>query len=79
MPYGLILNVAVVVVFIIAFIKAEDMKPRIILAAVMALIILLPRIVHMAPTSWMWWVHYIGKVVFGLCCIVYIKWSGMAY
>jgi hypothetical protein len=79
MPYGAVLNVAVIVAFILAFIKAETNKPRIILASIMAVIILLPQVILMPVASWLWYVHYIGKVVFGLACVVYIKWAGMAY
>ncbi len=79
MPYGTILNVAIIVAFILAFIKAETIKPKIILASIMAVIIVLPKLVSMPATGWLWYVHYIGKVIFGLACVIYIKWVGMAY
>lgn len=79
MPYGAILNVAVIVACVLAFIKAEEIRVKIILAVIVALIFIIPQVVHMPPMSWSWWLHYIAKVVFGLCCVVYIKWTGMAY
>lgn len=79
MPYGAILNLAIIVVFILAFIKAEEIKGKIILATIMAILIILPQVVQMTPTSWVWWIHYIAKVVFALGCVIYIKWTGMVY
>ena len=79
MPFGTLLNVAIIVVFILAFIKAETIKPRIILTSIMALVIILPQIVVMPPTSLVWYLHHIGKVLFGLACVIYIKWAGLAY
>jgi len=79
MPYGIVLNIAVVVVFIMAFFRAETIKPKIILASIMALIIILPQVVAMPPASLLWYLHYIGKVVFALACVIYIKWAGLAY
>lgn len=79
MPYGPILNVAIIVVFVIAFIKAEEIRVRVILASIMAMIFILPQVVHMPPMSLLWWLHYVTKIVFGLCCVIYFKWTGMAY
>ena len=79
MPYTGLLNAAVIVVFILAFIKAETIRPRVILASIMALIIFLPQVVTMPPASLLWFLHHIGKVLFGLACVVYIKWAGMAF
>ena len=79
MPYGIVLNIAVVVAFIIAFFRAETLKSRIILASIMALIIFLQQVVAMPPTSLLWYLHYIGKVLFGLACVIYVKWAGLAY
>ena len=73
MPYGAILNVIVIGVFIFAFIKAES-KGKIILATIIAILIILPQIVKMTPLGWVWWIHYIAKIIFGLCCLVYINW-----
>lgn len=77
MPYGIILNVAVVAAFVLAFIKAE-MKGRIILATIMGILILVPQVVPMIPLSGVWWVHFLAKVIFGLCCLIYFKWAGLA-
>lgn len=79
MPYGIILNVAILVAFVLAFIKAEELRAKVVLAAIMAVLILFPQVVTMSPTSWIWWVHYIGKVLFGLGCVIYVKWQGLAY
>jgi len=76
MPYGIILNIIVVAAFVLAFIKAE-MKGRIILATIMGILILLPQVISMTYTSWIWWVHFLAKVVFGLCCLIYFKWAGL--
>jgi hypothetical protein len=78
-PYSGLLNVAVIVVFILAFIKAETIKPRVILSSIMALIILLPQVASMPAASTLWFLHHIGKVLFGLACVIYIKWAGLAY
>jgi len=79
MPYGAILNIGILVAFILAFIKAELIQTKIIFATIMAVIVLLPQVVSMPPTTWIWWVHYIAKVLFGLACVIYVKWGGMAY
>jgi hypothetical protein len=79
MPFGALLNIAVGFVFIIAFFHAETVKPRIILASIMVLIIFLPQVVAMPATSLLWYLHHIGKVLFGLACVIYIKWTGLAY
>jgi hypothetical protein len=76
MPYGIILNIIIIAAFVLAFIKAE-MKGRIILAAIMGILILVPQVVPMMPASWLWWVHFLAKVIFGLCCLIYFKWAGL--
>jgi hypothetical protein len=53
------------------------MKGRIILAAIMGILILVPQVVPMMPATWVWWVHFLAKVVFGLCCLIYFKWAGL--
>jgi hypothetical protein len=78
-PYGVILNIGILVAFILAFIKAELIQTKIIFATIMAVIVLLPQVVSMSPTTWIWWVHYIAKVLFGLACVIYVMWEGMAY
>jgi len=79
MSFGALLNVAIIVVFILAFIRAETIKPRIILTSIMALVIFLPQIFAMSPTSLLWYLHHVGKVLFGLACAIYIIWAGLAY
>jgi hypothetical protein len=74
MPYGIILNIVIVAAFVLAFIKAE-IKGRIVLVAIMGILILFPRFVPMIPASWLWWVHFLAKVVFGLGCLIYFKWA----
>lgn len=79
MPYGVVLNVAILVAFVLAFIKAEEVRAKVVLAAIMAVLILLPQVVIMTSTSWIWWVHYIAKVLFGIGCVLYVKWQGLAF
>lgn len=79
MPYGVILNVAVLAAFVLAFIKAEETRAKVILASIMAVLIILPQVVTMTSTSWIWWVHYITKVLFGIGCVLYVKWQGLAF
>ena len=79
MPYGAILNVAILVAFILAFIKAELIQTKISFATIMAILILLPQVVSMPPATWIWWAHYIAKVLFCLGCVIYVKWGGIAY
>jgi hypothetical protein len=76
MPYGIILNIIIIAAFVLAFIRAE-MKGRIVLAAIMGILILFPQVVPMMPASWLWWVHSVAKVIFGLCCLIYFKWVGL--
>jgi len=79
MPYGAILNIGILVAFILAFIKTELIQTKIIFATIMAVLVLLPQVVNMSPTTWIWWAHYIAKVLFGLVCVIYVMWEGMAY
>jgi len=74
MPYKVILNLIIVVAFVFAFIKAEN-KGKLILATIMALIIIFPKVVNMTLFNWVWWMYYISKLVFGLCCLIYIKFN----
>lgn len=76
MPYGVVLNIIIIAAFVLAFIRAE-MKGRIVLAAIMGILILLPQVVSVVPTTCVWWVHFVAKVVFGLCCLMYFKWTGL--
>jgi hypothetical protein len=34
---------------------------------------------NMPAASPLWFLHHIGKVLFGLGCFVYIKWAKLAY
>jgi hypothetical protein len=79
MPYGAILNIGILVAFVLAFIKAELIQTKIIFATIMAILVLLPQVVSISPTTWIWWIHYIAKVLFGFACVIYIMWEGMAY
>jgi hypothetical protein len=79
MPYGVILNVAILVAFVLAFIKAEEVRTKVVLATIMAVLILLPQVVTMTSSSGIWWVHYIAKVLFGIGCVLYVKWQGLAF
>lgn len=79
MPYGAILNIGILVAFILAFIQAELIQTKIIFATIMAILVLPPQVVSMPPTTWIWWIHYIAKVLFGLACLIYVMWQGIAY
>jgi len=73
MLYGLIMklimNIVVLFLFISAFRKAEA-NGKLILAAIAALLFLLP---YITQNSVIGWICYGGKVIFGIGCYLYIK------
>ncbi len=71
-PYLLFINIVVLTIFILAFITAE-IRGKIILAIIMALLFILP---YLFPIPAVGWSCYVGKVIFGLGCYVYIKSQG---
>jgi len=71
-PYLLVINIIVLIIFIFAFIAAET-KGRIILAALLALLFILP---YLFPIPAVGWACYIGKAIFGIGCYIYIRYHG---
>jgi ABC-type sugar transport system permease subunit len=75
-PYGNIINsvinLIVIAIFVYAFLNAE-MKGRIIMTAILALLFILPAVF---TASVIYWLCYAGKVIFGLSCYLYIKGKG---
>ncbi len=72
MPYMLIANIIILIIFIFAFIAAET-KGKIILATIMALLIILP---YLFPIREVKLACFVGKVTFGIGCYLYIKMHG---
>jgi hypothetical protein len=64
-----IINIIVITIFIFAFLKAER-NLKIILAIILTLLFLLPRIFHGSP---IFWICYVGKIIFGIGCYLYFK------
>lgn len=71
-PYLLIVNIIVLIIFVFAFIAAET-KGKIILATIMALLFILP---FLFPIPAVGWACYIGKLIFGIGCYIYIRSHG---
>jgi len=71
-PYMPILNLIVIIFFTLAFLTA-DIKVKIILAAVMALLFILP---HFFPIPALGGIYFIGKIIFGVGCYIFIRWHG---
>jgi hypothetical protein len=72
MPYLLIINIITIIVFIFAFITAEA-KGKIILAIIMALLFILPRLF---PIREFEYICSAGKVIFAIGCYLYIRMHG---
>ena len=71
-PYELIANIIVLIVFIFAFITAET-KGKIILATIAAFLLILP---YIFPTREVALAGFVGKAIFGIACYLYLKMSG---
>ena len=72
-PYGLILDVVTIFLVVAAFLNADDDRLRVALGVALALILLLPQVVFMAPLSAGWWVFYLSKLFCAIACGVYLK------
>jgi hypothetical protein len=72
-PYLLIVNIITLIIFIFAFITAET-KGKIILATIMALLLIIP---YLFPIREVEFVCFIGKVIFGIGCYLYIRMHGI--
>jgi len=70
-PYGLIGNIIAVAIAIYAFSMAEN-KGRVIIATVMISLFVLPRL---SPSTAFSIICFAGRMVFGIGCLLYIKWQ----
>ncbi|MFQ6109200.1 MAG: hypothetical protein ACE5L7_06580 [Candidatus Aminicenantales bacterium] len=68
-PYGLAVDIIVVVIFGFAFLNAWG-KGRVILTSILAALFLLP---YIYTSPFMIWFYYGAKVVFGMSCYLYVK------
>jgi hypothetical protein len=67
-----VISFIVVILCILAFLNAEG-RLRVILAVIIVLLLCLPTLF---PGRVLFWVVYIGKVIFGCACYVYLKSQG---
>jgi len=67
-----VISFIVVILSIFAFLNAEG-RLRVILAAGLLLLLCLPALF---PGRVLFWVVYIGKVIFGCACYIYLKSQG---
>jgi hypothetical protein len=72
MAYLLIVNLITLIVFIFAFLTAET-KGKIILAIIMALLFILPRLFPIREVAY---ICYAGRLIFAIGCYLYIKMHG---
>lgn len=68
-PYGSIIDIIVIFLFIYAFMLAEA-RARIIMSTFLVLLFILPALFKIAA---IYWICYVGKVIFGLSCYVYTR------
>jgi hypothetical protein len=73
-PYAAIGIGIAILLGIWAFIEAETDRGRVLIAAVMAFFFIL-RILWRGSTGNLVWL--IGWMVFGICCLIFIKWRGI--
>ena len=73
-PYRLIGDIIVVAVFVIAFWTAET-NGKIILITVMTLLFILPALFSFFAQFGI--LFFVGRVIFGLVCFLYIKWKNV--
>lgn len=71
-PYGAILNLIAIFLFVFAFLSGET-KSRIIFTSILILLFILPLIL---PVPAIGWAVYAGKVVYIISCYLYIKSRG---
>ena len=70
-PYALIGDILALAIAVIAFSMAEN-KGRIIIATVMISLFILPRLI---PSTVLSIICFAGRMVFGIGCLLYIKWQ----
>ncbi|MGD2246272.1 MAG: hypothetical protein PVI11_06985 [Candidatus Aminicenantes bacterium] len=68
-PYGSIIDLIVIFLFIYAFLLAET-RARIIMTTILVLIFILPTLFKISA---IYWICYVGKVILGLSCYVYTR------
>ncbi len=71
-PYPLIINFLVLVFFLLAFFSAE-LKGKMILLGIAALLFGLPMLVSFGSVTW---IVYTARVIFGLGCYLFIRKQG---
>lgn len=71
-PYALIGDILALALAVIAFSMAEN-KGRIIIATVMISLFISPRLILSTSLSI---ICFTGRMVFGIGCLLYIKWRG---
>lgn len=69
-PYGLIGDIIAAAIAIIAFSMAEN-KGRIIIATGMISLFVLPRLI---PSTALSIICFAGRMLFGISCLLYVKW-----
>jgi len=74
-PYGAIGDIIALAVAVIAFSMAEN-KGRIIIATVMISLFVFPRLI---PSTAFSTICFAGRMVFGIGCLLYIKWQGTLF
>jgi hypothetical protein len=74
-PYGSIGDIFALAIAVIAFSMAEN-KGRIIIATVIISLFALPRII---PSTAFSVICFAGRMVFGIGCLLYIKWQGTLF
>ena len=72
-PYPLIINFLVVVFFLLAFFSAE-LKAKLILLGIAAVLFGLPAIVSFGSAAW---IVYAARVIFGVACYLFIRKQGL--
>ena len=71
-PYPIIINFLVLVFFLLAFLSAE-LKGKLILLGILALLFGIPAIISFGSVTW---IVYAARVIFGLGCYLFIRKQG---
>jgi hypothetical protein len=75
-PYGLLLDIAAVLLIIAAFVRTDEDRVRVVLGVVFIIVIVLPLVMSVRPLSALWWIFSLCKLVAAVSCAVYIKLMG---
>lgn len=73
-PYPIIINFLVLVFFLLAFLSAE-LKGKLILLGIAAVLFGLPAIVSLGWS--VAWIFYAAKVIVGIGCYLFIRKQGL--